>query len=96
MGLMRVFWPSDAPRSPLPGVLVGFRNSDSDVFVVGILQEVEVRTNGRGQEELKLRSNSFNMSKMLFWSEHFYETVHTISKSCSNDVVTRLSVRLEL
>jgi phosphatidylinositol glycan class Q protein len=42
-GLMRVFWPSDAPRSPLQGVLVGFRNSDSDVFVIAILQEVEVR-----------------------------------------------------
>jgi phosphatidylinositol glycan class Q protein len=43
MGLMRVFWPSDAPRNSLPGVLVGFCNSGSDVFVVGILQEVEVR-----------------------------------------------------
>jgi len=43
-GLMRVFWPSDAPRSSLPGVLVGFRNSDTDVFVVGVLEGVEVRT----------------------------------------------------
>jgi phosphatidylinositol glycan class Q protein len=43
MGLMRVFWPSDAPTSSLPGVLVGFQNSESDLFVVGILQEVEVR-----------------------------------------------------
>jgi phosphatidylinositol glycan class Q protein len=42
-GLMRVFWPSDAPRDALPGVLVGFRNSESDVFVVAILQEVELR-----------------------------------------------------
>jgi len=42
-GLMRVFWPSDAPRSSLPGVLVGFRNSDTDVFVVGVLEGVEVR-----------------------------------------------------
>jgi phosphatidylinositol glycan class Q protein len=40
---MRVFWPSDAPRDSLSGVLVGFCNSESDVFVVGILQEVEVR-----------------------------------------------------
>jgi phosphatidylinositol glycan class Q protein len=47
MGLMRIFWPSDAPRSPLPGVLVGFQNSQSDVFVVGILQEVEVRRGTR-------------------------------------------------
>ena len=42
-GLMRVFWPSDAPNSSSSGVLVGFQNSYSDVFVVGILQEVEVR-----------------------------------------------------
>lgn len=42
-GLMRVFWPSDAPTAKIPGVLVGFRNSELDVFVVGILQEVEVR-----------------------------------------------------
>lgn len=41
-GLMRIFWPSDAPTEPLPGVLVGFRNSKLDVFVVSILQEVEV------------------------------------------------------
>ncbi|KAF2011648.1 Gpi1-domain-containing protein [Aaosphaeria arxii CBS 175.79] len=42
-GLMRIFWPSDAPTSLLPGVLVGWRNSDLDVFVVSILQEVELR-----------------------------------------------------
>ncbi|KAL5116793.1 pig-Q [Pleosporales sp. CAS-2024a] len=32
-----------APHDSSPGVLVGFRNSHSDLFVVGILQEVEVR-----------------------------------------------------
>jgi phosphatidylinositol glycan class Q protein len=41
-GLMRIFWPSDAPTAPLPGVLVGWRNSGLDVFVVAILQDVEV------------------------------------------------------
>lgn len=44
-GLMRILWPSDAPINPLPGVLVGFRNSQLDVFVVSILQEVEVCVN---------------------------------------------------
>ncbi|KAF2444199.1 Gpi1-domain-containing protein [Karstenula rhodostoma CBS 690.94] len=39
-GLMRIFWPSDAPKGPIPGVLVGFRNSSLDVFVVAVLQEV--------------------------------------------------------
>lgn len=42
-GLMRVFWPSDAPRDDIPGVLVGWRNSDLDVLVVGVLQGVEVK-----------------------------------------------------
>lgn len=41
-GLMRVFWPSDAPSDPNPGVLVGWRNSEYDVLVIAILQDVEV------------------------------------------------------
>lgn len=41
-GLMRIFWPSDVPVGPSPGVLVGFRNSELDVFVVAILQGVEL------------------------------------------------------
>lgn len=40
---MRVFWPSDAPRDSLPGVLVGFHNSATDFLVVGILQGVDFR-----------------------------------------------------
>ncbi|KAF2466512.1 N-acetylglucosaminyl transferase component Gpi1, partial [Lindgomyces ingoldianus] len=42
-GLMRIFWPSDAPAGLSPGVLVGFRNSELDVFVVSILQDVDLR-----------------------------------------------------
>ena len=41
-GLMRIFWPSDAPRDNIPGVLVGWRNSEQDVLVVGVLQGVDV------------------------------------------------------
>nr|POE98319.1 n-acetylglucosaminyl-phosphatidylinositol biosynthetic protein gpi1 [Quercus suber] len=40
-GMLRVFWPSDAPRDTFPGVLVGWRNSDLDVLVVGVLQGVD-------------------------------------------------------
>ncbi|KAE9984824.1 hypothetical protein EG328_008226 [Venturia inaequalis] len=43
-GLMRIFWPTDAPTSAEPGVIVGWRNSDSDVLVVTILQHVEQRS----------------------------------------------------
>lgn len=42
-GLMRVFWPVDLPRSDHRGVVVGWRNSALDVFVLAILEEVEVR-----------------------------------------------------
>ncbi|KAG7293762.1 hypothetical protein NEMBOFW57_003819 [Staphylotrichum longicolle] len=42
-GLMRVFWPVDLPRSDHRGVVVGWRNSALDVFVLAILEEVEPR-----------------------------------------------------
>ena len=41
-GLMRIFWPLDIPKTDRPGVIVGWRNSDLDVFVVAILKEVNV------------------------------------------------------
>lgn len=41
-GLMRIFWPIDIPRSELAGVVVGWRNSKLDVFVVAILEAVDV------------------------------------------------------
>jgi phosphatidylinositol N-acetylglucosaminyltransferase subunit Q len=41
-GLMRIFWPTDIPRSEFPGVVVGWRNSGLDVFVVAVLEHVDV------------------------------------------------------
>lgn len=41
-GLMRVFWPTDIRLSDRPGVVVGWRNSTLDVFVVTILDDVDV------------------------------------------------------
>lgn len=41
-GLMRVFWPTDIRKSDRPGVVVGWRNSILDVFVVAILEDVDV------------------------------------------------------
>lgn len=41
-GLMRIFWPSDTPTKPSAGVLVGWRNSELDIFVVTVLRDVEV------------------------------------------------------
>lgn len=40
--LMRIFWPSDAPRDNIPSVLLGWRNSEHDVLVVSVLQGVDV------------------------------------------------------
>jgi phosphatidylinositol glycan class Q protein len=42
-GLMRIFWPLDIPSTNSPGVIVGWKNSELDVLVVAILEEVEVR-----------------------------------------------------
>ena len=42
-GLLRVFWPSDAPRNREQGTIIGWRNSALDIFVVSILQDVETR-----------------------------------------------------
>lgn len=42
-GLMRVFWPADVSRTDSPGIIVGWRNSGLDVFVLAILEDVEVR-----------------------------------------------------
>jgi len=41
-GLMRVFWPTDIRGSDRAGVVVGWRNSTLDVFVVTILEDVDV------------------------------------------------------
>lgn len=54
-GLMRVFWPLDFPRNGREGVLVGWRNSGLDVFVVDIMNGVDVGFNyqpGGGEGEM--------------------------------------------
>ncbi|KAH7015435.1 N-acetylglucosaminyl transferase component-domain-containing protein [Ilyonectria destructans] len=57
-GLMRVFWPTDIRRSDRPGVVVGWRNSTLDVFVVAILDDVDARN-----AEFHLRSGTFFRSE---------------------------------
>lgn len=41
-GLLRIFWPSDAPRGKGQGTILGWRNSDLDIFVVSILKDIAV------------------------------------------------------
>lgn len=43
-GLLRLFWPSTLARSTTPGVIVGWRNSDLDLVVVTVLEDVEIRS----------------------------------------------------
>ncbi|KAL9609160.1 MAG: hypothetical protein Q9167_006055 [Letrouitia subvulpina] len=42
-GVLRVFWPSNAPRSKEEGIILGWRNTELDFFVVSILQHVDLR-----------------------------------------------------
>ncbi|KAG9237848.1 N-acetylglucosaminyl transferas-like protein component Gpi1 [Amylocarpus encephaloides] len=43
-GLMRIFWPLDLSRTESPGIIVGWRNSGLDIFVVAILEDVDARS----------------------------------------------------
>ena len=43
-GLMRIFWPADIPKSDFPGVIVGWKNSELDFFVVAVLDVADVST----------------------------------------------------
>ncbi|CAG8980178.1 hypothetical protein HYALB_00007418 [Hymenoscyphus albidus] len=42
-GLMRIFWPLDLSRNNSPGIIVGWRNSGLDIFVVAILEVSDAR-----------------------------------------------------
>ncbi|KAK5995587.1 N-acetylglucosaminyl-phosphatidylinositol biosynthetic protein gpi1 [Cladobotryum mycophilum] len=53
-GLMRVFWPTDLRKSDRPGVVVGWRNSTLDVFVVTVLEDVDAY-----MVEFHLKSGTF-------------------------------------
>ncbi|CAM1504042.1 Fc.00g016330.m01.CDS01 [Cosmosporella sp. VM-42] len=57
-GLMRVFWPTDIRRSDRSGVVVGWRNSTLDVFVVTILEDVDARN-----VEFHLKAGTFFRSE---------------------------------
>lgn len=41
-GLLRIFWPNDLPQSSSPGVIIGWRNSELDLFVVSVITDFEV------------------------------------------------------
>lgn len=65
-GLLRVFWPSDAPKSEEQGTIVGWRNSALDIFVVSILQEVETKKVEVALHTGTLYRNAPHPTKRLF------------------------------
>lgn len=42
-GLLRIFWPSDSNVPGISGVLVGWRNSETDILIASVLENTEVR-----------------------------------------------------
>ncbi|EXJ85757.1 phosphatidylinositol glycan, class Q [Capronia coronata CBS 617.96] len=42
-GMLRIFWPNSLTRTTAPGVIVGWKNSELDFFVITVLEDVEVR-----------------------------------------------------
>lgn len=43
---MRVFWPSNLRYHTTPGLMVGWRNSELDIFVVSIIDNMDVCGSG--------------------------------------------------
>ncbi|KAI1619822.1 N-acetylglucosaminyl transferase component-domain-containing protein [Exophiala viscosa] len=41
-GMLRVFWPNYLTRTTTPGIIVGWRNSELDFFVITVLEDVEI------------------------------------------------------
>lgn len=77
--LLRIFWPQDLPRTGSPGVLVGWRNSESDIFVLTILEDVEVRQgSARPVMSNMLIVYRFEASKTLYGWVHFIEIAHIL------------------
>ena len=81
-GLLRVFWPSDLPRSQEQGTIIGWRNSDLDIFVVAILQDVESRrVEGALQLGTLYRDSPYPIRRLFhlcgYSSMHVLGTVNT-------------------
>lgn len=81
-GLMRIFWPIDLPRSELAGVVVGWRNSGLDVFVVAILDAVDVSLPEckRSRFRMLMRSQPRNVEGALKSHLLFRNAPHSIGR----------------
>lgn len=64
--LMRVFWPIDISKTQSPGVLVGWRNSELDLFVVAALLGADARVVDNAlRTEILLRNSPHPFQSIL-------------------------------
>lgn len=96
-GLLRVFWPNDLPRSTNPGVIVGWRNSELDLFILTVLEDVDVCVllckdiDGKNADEVSRTPNSPSMSRTLSEPVFFFAVVPTPFHRYSHYVESRRS-----
>lgn len=88
-GLLRIFWPSDAPRTKIPGVVVGWRNSELDLFVVTVLQDVEVYWSTCIMFS-GLMARRYPAWIVHYVAEFFTGTVPTLFNECLSYAVSRI------
>lgn len=81
--LLRIFWPTDAPREKRQGVVVGWRNEALDIFVVSILQDVEVWSHYGCHVSNLCRQPALTM--LSRW-EHYFEDASTLFSDSSTSV----------
>ena len=64
--LLRVFWPNNLTRATTPGVIVGWRNSETDLLVVTVLEDADIESVETALRMGTLfRSSSYPMDRMF-------------------------------
>ncbi|KAL8695354.1 MAG: hypothetical protein Q9218_000113 [Villophora microphyllina] len=85
-GLLRIFWPADIPRSTEQGTILGWKNSNLDIFIVSVLQGVEPK---RVEDALRLghlfRSAPHPLGRLLELCGHANVQVLGTTNSSSLD-----------
>jgi len=79
-GLMRIFWPVDIPRTDAPGIIVGWRNSGLDVFVVAILEDVDVSLEETAKDFSLTKDQARNVESALKVGTLFRNSTHQIER----------------
>ena len=90
-GLLRVFWPNGLSGTTTPGVMVGWRNSETDIFIITILEEVEVSlrlqsTNQQryNSQQVRYVDNALRMGSLYRNSPH---PIGRIFQTCARNAM---------